>query len=170
MISRRMITVTALVALLAVVVMASGCAQIAEQAAKSAVESATGIKVDTSGDSVTVAGSDGSAVSTTKGKLPEGFPEGMPVYEPGTITTGIATESGKGKGFMVGIDTEDSAADVFTWYETELADKDWVVKTTMKTEDGGLLSGEKGTTIFTIAVTTGSGSARTNVAITLAPK
>jgi hypothetical protein len=170
MIFKRMITATALVALLAVAVMASGCAQIAEQAARSAVESATGIKVDTSGDSVTVEGSDGSAISSTKGKIPEGFPADMPVYEPGTISTGVSSDVGGGQTFMVGIDTPDAASDVFDWYEAELTDKDWVLKTTMKTEDGGFLGGEKGTTVFTLAVTAGSGGGKTGIAITIAPK
>jgi hypothetical protein len=170
MMSRRTITVVALVTLLAVAVLMSGCAQILGQAAKGAVESATGVKVDASGNSVSVQGSDGSSMSSTQGEIPEGFPADMPVYEPGTVTTGIVTVASGGKTFMLGIDTEDAAADVFSWYETELAGKDWVLKTTMKTEDGGLLSGEKGSTVFTVAVTAASSGEKTGIAITVGPK
>jgi hypothetical protein len=170
MMSRRTISAIAVVALLAVAVMASGCAEMIGQAAKGAVESATGVKVDTSGNSVSITGSDGSTLSSTEGKLPEGFPADVPVYEPGTITTGIATEGESGKSFMVGIDTEDAAGVVYDWYKSELESGGWTVKTTMKTDDGGLLSGEKGTTAVTLAVTAGSGGGKTGIAITVAPK
>jgi hypothetical protein len=170
MMSRRMISVIAVVALLAAAVMASGCAQILGEAAKGAVESATGVRVDASGNSVSVQGSDGSSFSSTEGKIPEGFPADVPVYEPGTITTGIATEGESGKSFMVGIDTEDAAGVVYDWYKSELEAGGWTIKTTMRTDDGGLLSGEKGSMGFTVAVTAGSGGGKTGIAVTVAPK
>jgi hypothetical protein len=159
--SRRTMALIAVVALLTFAVMASGCAQIAEQAAKSAVESATGVKVDESNNSVSIKGAGGGLTASTDGKLPEGFPEDMPVYENGTIATGISSKSDKGTGFLVGIDT--------AWYDAQLKDEGWTVKTTMKTDDGGLLGGEKGTTSFTIAVGPGSGG-KTSISISLSPK
>jgi hypothetical protein len=167
--SRRTMALIAVVALLTFAVMASGCAQIAEQAAKSAVESATGVKVDESNNSVSIKGAGGGLTASTDGKLPEGFPEDMPVYENGTIATGISSKSDKGTGFLVGIDTADTAGDVFDWYDAQLKDEGWTVKTSMKTDDGGLLGGEKGTTSFTIAVGPGSGG-KTSISISLSPK
>jgi hypothetical protein len=167
--SRRTIAIVGVVALLAFALVASGCEQILGQAARSAVESATGVKVDESGKSVSVTGSDGSVTSSTEGKIPEGFPSDMPVYENGTVTTSISSDSDKGKGFLVGIDTADAAGDVYDWYDAQLKDKGWTVKTTMKTDDGGLLGGEKGTSSFTVAVGPGS-EGKTTISISVAPK
>jgi hypothetical protein len=162
--------------LLALAVVASllaitGCGFIVQKAVEGGVESATGVKVDQSGDSVTITGQDGATMTSGEGKLPEGFPSDMPLYTPGKIATGIVTDSGTGKGFMLAIETSDAAGDVFAWYETQLKDKGWKVTTTMTTEDGGLLSGEKGTQIFNVAVTSGSSSdVATAISITVGPK
>jgi hypothetical protein len=161
----------ALVTVVAIFAM-TGCGAIVEQAVKGGVESATGVKVDDSGNGITIEGKDGSSLSSSNdGTLPEGFPEDFPVYENGTITTGIASDGPKGKGFLVGIGTDDSAGTAFDWYETQLKDKGWTIKTSMKTDGGGLLGGEKGTQSFSIAFGPGSGDQqKTNMNIALNPK
>jgi hypothetical protein len=155
---------------IATISMATGCEAIIGQAVKSGVESATGVKVDQSGDSVTMTGQDGSSVSVGEdGKLPADFPTDVPVYE-GTVKTAIATDSDKGKAFMVNVETPDAPTDVFKWYEDELASGGWTVKSTMKTGDGGLLGAEKDTTGLTVTVTPAGTSANTNVSLSVTPK
>jgi hypothetical protein len=165
---RILLVLAAIVALVAM----SGCAGIVEKAVTSGVESATGVKVDTGGNSVSIEGKDGNSLNVSSdGELPEGFPADMPIYDGAKVTTAIASEGDKGKGFMVGLGTGDSAGTVFDWYDKELKAEGWTVKTTMKTEDGGLLGGEKGTTTFTVAIGPGSGDeAKTTITISIAPK
>jgi hypothetical protein len=162
-----------LLALVVVGVLAAmtGCGAIVEKAVKSGVEGATGVKVDKSGTGVTVTGKDGSSLtSSADGTLPEGFPSDMPLYQNAKITTGLASDSGTGKAFVVALTTTDAPADVLAWYESQLKDKGWNVTSTMKTGDGGLLGGEKGTSAFTLAVTNGSGDAGTEISISVSPK
>jgi hypothetical protein len=165
---RILLALVVVVALLAM----TGCGFIAGRAVKSGVESATGVKVNESGNSVTVTGQDGATVSSSAdGKIPEGFPSDMPLYVPGSIKAGIVSDSGSGKGFMVAIETPDAPAAVFAWYETQLKDKGWTVQTTMKTGEGGLLTGEKGSQVFTVAVSSGSDTqGATGVSISVGPK
>jgi hypothetical protein len=154
----------------ATLAMATGCEAIIGQAVKSGVESATGVKVDEANNSVTMTGKDGSTVSVGEdGKLPEGFPTEVPVYE-GTVKTAIATESDKGKAFMVNIETPDAPADVFKWYEDEIASGGWTVKSTLKTGDGGLLGAEKDALGLTVTITPAGTSANTNVSLSVTPK
>lgn len=131
---------------------------------------APGVNVQQNGDSVTVTGADGSTVSSSgEGTLPEGFPADMPVYN-GTIKTGMSSDEGQGKEFIVVLETADAASAVFSWYEAQLPEKGWTVKSTMKTEDGGLLSGEKGTSVFTIVTDVPGEGDNTEVSISVAPK
>jgi hypothetical protein len=161
----------AIVAVVAIVAM-TGCGMIVEKAVTSGIESATGVKVDTSGNSVSIQGKDGSSLSSSNdGTLPEGFPEDFPVYENGTITTGIASDGPKGKGFLVGIGTDDASTAAFDWYTTQLKDKGWTIKTTMNTGDGGLLAGENATQGFSVAFGPGSGDQKkTMINISVTPK
>jgi hypothetical protein len=164
---RVMLALTLAFALLAV----SGCGLIAGRVVKSGVESATGVKVDESGGDVTVTGEDGSSMtSSSDGTLPDGFPTDVPVYKPGKITAGIVSDSSTGKGYMVGLETADAAGDVFAWYESEVPGAGWKVTTTMKTDDDGLISAEKGDQALTVAVTAGGGGSATTISITVGPK
>jgi hypothetical protein len=161
----------AIVAVVAIVAM-TGCGAIVEKAVTGGIESATGVKVDTSGNAVSIQGKDGSSLSSSKdGTLPEGFPADFPVYENGTITSGIVSDGPKGQGFLVGIGTDDATGAAFDWYTTQLKDNGWTIKTTMNTGDGGLLAGEKGTQGFSVAFGPGSGDQKkTMINISVTPK
>jgi hypothetical protein len=169
---KRTVRVLLALAVVAALLAATGCGALIQQGAKTAVESATGVKVDESGNSVTVTGQDGSSMtSSADGKIPEGFPADMPLYTPGTIKAGIVSNSDSGKGFMVSIETPDAWADVFAWYETQLKDKGWTIESTVKMDAGGLLTGGKGSQVFNISVAKDSGDEGvTGVSITVAPK
>jgi len=156
----------ALVAIAAVLAMA-GCGAIA----KKGVESVTGVKVDESGNGVTVTGPDGTKITTGEdGQLPDGLPSDVPIYQPSSVTAGMVADTDGGKVFNVGLRTTDAALDVYSWYETELAAQGWSVNTTMKTDDGGLINGEKGTQALTVAISKGSADEGTQVSLALNPK
>lgn len=160
----RTLTIAAAVAL---VLVATGCEAIIGQAVKSGVEKATGVKVDEKTDSVTVTGKDGSSI-TSGSDIPAGFPEDVPVYD-GTLDGALETKGPKGAGYNLIINTPDASADVFTFYETELAAQGWTVKTPVKTDGGGMVTAEKGATTVTVMISAGA-EGQTTITQTVAPK
>lgn len=147
------ITLLLLIAVLAVAVV--GCQSIAEQATEAAVEQATGVKIDKSGDEVTIQGEDGSEVTASSGgELPDGFPADVPVYEGNIIASVKAPE-----GYSVTIEAASDVATVFDWYKTELDSQGWEIKSEVKVQDGGALSAEKGTQQLQVTFGADSGDA-----------
>lgn len=164
---RVVLALAVVAALLAV----TGCGAIAEQAIKGAAENATGVKVDESGNSVTVTGQDGSSMtSSSEGKLPEGFPSDMPLYTPGKITgAAVSTENGA-KSFILAIDSPDAVADIFAWYKAQLPEKGWTVQNTTESDSGDLFMGEKGNQAFTVMIAASSDEGATTISISVGPK
>jgi len=117
---RVLLALAAIVAILAM----SGCGFVVEQAVKSGVESATGVKVDNSGDAVTVTGKDGSSTTVGGKELPATFPSDVPVFE-GTIKSVMNNKSDKGDVFVVGIDGGAAPAEVAAWYDEQLRSGGW---------------------------------------------
>lgn len=129
-----------------------GCQKIAEKATEKAIEGATGVKVDTDKESVTITGEDGSSITAgSDGELPDGFPEDVPVYE-GEIVSSLMTEGN----YTVAIETKDDATTVWDWYGTELESAGWTQTSEFKVDDGGMRSAEKGD--MTLQVTVGAGT------------
>jgi len=125
-----------------------GCQSIAEKATETAIEDATGVKVDQDGDSVTITGEDGSSITASEGgELPEGFPEDAPVYD-GVITTSLVSE----ENFTIGVETDDEWTTVWDWYVSELESEGWTKTTELKLEDSGMLSGEKGDRLIQLTI------------------
>jgi hypothetical protein len=150
--------VVAIVLGVALLLSVVGCAQIAQQATKSAVESATGVKVDQNGGKTTITGKDGSqaTVSSGQNKLPDGLPSYMPTYA-GTVKTSAVITTDKGTNYTFTISTGDSAQTVADWYKQQLTDKGWSVTGTVMNGDQGMVSAKKGETDDAI-VTIGKGS------------
>jgi hypothetical protein len=164
---RSSVRIVLVLVLAATAAVATGCEAIIGEAVKSGVESATGVKVDDSNNSVTLTGTDGSTVSMGgEGTLPEGFPADVPVYE-GTIKKGIATSTAGGKGFVVIVETPDAPADVLKWYEGELEAGGWTTTSALKAVDGGRLAAEKDATAVTVTIGPGT---KTNVALSVTPR
>ncbi|HEY5112541.1 MAG TPA: hypothetical protein VIJ45_00330 [Coriobacteriia bacterium] len=158
----------ALVVVVALVV--TGCQQTADQASKSAVEAATGVKVDQSGDNVTVTGNDGS--STTMGKaLPAGMPSDFPVY-PGTVITGNKSTTSEGTSWSYSMETADSVQKVTDWFKAELEKAGWTVGSTFVGGDAGnetsMLICTKGTS--ELNVTAGTSEGKTTIVAILVMK
>ncbi len=59
-------------------------------------------------------------------ELPEGFPGDFPLYEKATVR--VATVAPEGGGFLVSMETEDSADKVLAFYERELDKDPWQVE------------------------------------------
>lgn len=143
----------------------SGCAKISENA----IEDATGVRVDEDGSSVTIEGEDGSTITyDDEGtELPEDYPDDVPVYD-GTIDSSWETKDEKGTTYAIAIKTTDATEDVVAWYEEQLADKGWEIKTTFKDESSGMVSAEKDDLSFYLAA--GAENEGTAITQTVGPK
>ena len=137
----------AIILVAALLLPVAGCANIAQQATKSAVESATGVKVDENSGKTTITGKDGSqaTLSSTEGKLPDGLPEYVPAYS-GTVKNSAAITTAKGTNFTFVVLTDDSPQTVLDWYKQQFTDKGWTVTGTVMNGDQGMVSAKKGET------------------------
>lgn len=139
------------------VVSMTGCANVAEQATKSAIENATGVKVDEKNGKTTVTTKDGQAtLSSDQNKLPDGLPTYMPAYT-GTVKASAAITTDKGSNFSFTIETGDDAQTILNWYKAQFAEKGWTVTTTAVNGDSGMVSAKKGET-DNVVVTVGKNS------------
>jgi hypothetical protein len=157
--SRRFRLGVALVLALALALVVTGCQQAADNATKTAVEAAAGVKVDQSGDNVTVTGNDGS--TTTVGKtLPAGMPSDFPVY-PGTVITGNKSTTSEGTSWSYSMETADSVQKVSDWFKAELGKAGWTIGSTFVGGDAGnetsMLICTKGTSELNITAGTSEG-------------
>jgi len=86
---------------------------LATEAAERIAENAGGGEVDIErdGDDMTIRNEDGEVAVTTGGRLPEGFPEDVPLPEGGTLVSGVAADTPDGKGWALTYTVESSAAD-----------------------------------------------------------
>jgi hypothetical protein len=146
--SRRFRIGTALVLVILLALMLTGCQAIVENAAKGALEGATGVKVDTSGDSLTVTGQDGGTTTVGGKSLPEGMPSDFPVYE-GTIITSGKMATAEGSNFSFSMETPDGVQTVSDWYKAEFEKAGWTVDKTFVGGDAGsetsMMVAKKGT-------------------------
>jgi hypothetical protein len=159
--SLKAIVVLALLALL--VFSLAGCGLLA----KSAVESATGVKVDQNGSNVTVTGKNGTAsISSKEGKLPDGMPADIPAYS-GTIKSSAALTTDQGTNFSFEVTTGDAPSVVQAWYKDKLTSNGWTVTGTVSGgADSAMVSAKKGDK-NNIVVTIGKNSSdgKTEVAV-----
>lgn len=82
----------------------------------------------------------------TSGKLPGGFPEGLPIYKPSTISDIGQGEVGDYVQFM----SQDDAATVRAWYPAALAGAGWSVES----GSGGVLIVSRGQRSARISIET----------------
>lgn len=145
------------VALVAAMFATVGCDAIARKA----VEGATGISVDESDDSVTIKGEDGSetTVNSGEGKLADGFPDSIPVYE-GTVGDSAGMTANGASTWTASITTSDSIDEVKTWYKDELEAGGWEITFDMDSNDSSgdrtvAYSAESGDLTLTVTIATG---------------
>jgi hypothetical protein len=132
--------VVCLAALLAL--SATGCQVVAEQAAKKAVEGATGVKVDENSKNVTITGKDGQKVTISgeEGKLPEGLPSDFPNYA-GTVKSSGAMDANEGSTITYTIATPDSVQKVVDFYKSKLAAAGWTISASTTNTGSGETNG-----------------------------
>jgi hypothetical protein len=136
-----------------------GCSCVSNQIAKTAVQNATGVKVNEGGKSVTVTGKNGqtATLSSQEGKLPEGLPSDVPAYS-GTIKSSAAISTDKGTNYTFTIDTNDTVSTVAGWYKDQLTAKGWTVSQTIQAGPDQAMVQAKKTPNTSIIVTVGKKS------------
>ena len=127
---RRFVALGLVAALVVVVVVAlSGCGAIAQKATEAAVESATGVKVDSSKQTITTTDKDGNTteLSAKEGSYPDGFPSDFPQYPGAKVDSALKGSSNGQDSFTVILKTADAPKDVYAWYLGELENNGWKI-------------------------------------------
>lgn len=126
----------------------SGCATLARKA----IEGATGVSVDEDGTKVTVKGDDGTTTTLDMegADLPKGYPKDVPVYE-GTIDSSWESSDGSQVTYVIAVKTKDPLDKVTAWYEKELKQGGWEIKSTFKDKESAAFLAEKGELTFHLA-------------------
>lgn len=125
-----------------------GCQSIGDKVAEKAVESATGLKVDQEGDSVTITGEDGSQLTAGGSELPEGFPDDVAIYGDSPLASSLKSE----ESYTVSFETADEWTEVWQWYLDDAKAQGWEIKNELKMEDGGMITGLKDTRQLQVSI------------------
>lgn len=159
---RSLKTIVAVALLVLMVSSLAGCSCVAQKAA----ESATGVKVNQNGKSVTITGKNGTAsISGTEGKLPQDLPSDVPVYA-GTVKSSATVSTGQGTNYTFTVETSDDVATVQGWYKDKLTSNGWTVTGAVTGgSDSAMVSAKQGET-KNIVVTVGKNSSDGKTAIT----
>ena len=163
-------------AVLAAVLAASaltGCGFAAEQASEKIIEGSTGadVEIDDDGESVSMETEDGSVniAGGESAEVPSDFPSDMPLYD-GTLNVSTAVDTADGKIYSLGIQTDDDAMDVASWYADELDAEGWTTLSEITNDSGGatmvVYALEKGTTEAQVVINA-DGSEPTQIAVTV---
>ena len=99
--------------------------------------------VDVEGDKVTFSDTEGATtVQAGKNvKLPQGFPDDVPVYEKATILSVVSRSKDE---FAVSLQTGDAVKEVAGFYKTGMESKGWKSETAMDLPNRSILAYEKG--------------------------
>jgi hypothetical protein len=148
----------------------SGCQNMAEKATEAAVEKATGVDVEKNGDSVTVKTDEGEATVSSDAKLPDDFPQDVPIYENATIETAITNKVDAGTSYLIGMKSDDDAGEVYAWYKQAFEDEGWTILSSMEVGDSvGGLAAEKDTRTSNLSIGYGA-EKKAEISLTVAPK
>ncbi|MBI5232174.1 MAG: hypothetical protein HY876_08430 [Coriobacteriales bacterium] len=147
-----------------------GCQQIAEQAAESAAEKATGTKIDKEGDSITIEGKEGEKATIGQGELPADFPTDAPVYPGAKVVASYEQGTGAAKSYVVTFETADPASKVNDWYVTEIEAKGWTIDTKANQGENYILNATKGTQRLALTIAADQGQAKTLINETVTPE
>lgn len=150
---KRTVSLVALTICLAVFALSiSGCDLIARKATEGAVRTATGGAVDVDGDKVTIKGEDGSEVAVAnETKIPDGFPSDVPLRDDGSVKAVVTAQAPSGgTNYVVNIRFKVSQIELLEWYKGKLGENGWKTISTVSTEDGGMVTAEKGDLAVTV--------------------
>jgi hypothetical protein len=83
-------------------------------------------------------------VTVTAGKegvpLPDGFPKDVPIYK-GAV---VQVASSEGKTMLVHLNVSAPVADALKYYQDQLKEQGWEIKSTMNMGEGSMLTAQKG--------------------------
>jgi hypothetical protein len=120
----------------------------AEKAAESAIKGATGadVDIDKEGNSIKVKNDKGDEmeIGNSEGKIPDGFPSDIPIYEGAKIVGNVKTSEGGKTNFAVTLDTNDDPSKVLEFYKGELENNGYKISSATEMGAGNaVLSFEK---------------------------
>lgn len=149
--SKKILVLTTILAL--VVLGGWGCGKkSAEKTAEKIIEESASGDVDVDIDDETVVITDNnsnSSMTIGKNELPANWPSDAPTYE-GDIT---ATYSTGDTYISATWQTDQSADEVYNYYQAELSDKGWTIESTTSTGSFKMLSAKKDNRMLTISAT-----------------
>lgn len=133
-----------------------------EKATETAIEQATGAKVDISddGDKVTVETDEGK-VTIGRNDVPDSFPSDIAVYSGAEVTLTSDTD----EGVTLALKTSDSVTAVFDFYKDDLEKNGWNITTSTKVEGSSLITAEKGSNQVIVTVGTDTEDNKTLITI-----
>ena len=136
--------------------------QLAEKAAETAIEQATGSKVDVSqdGEKITIETAEGK-VTVGKNDIPDSFPSDITIYSGAEVIS--TTESSVGSSVV--LKTSDPTSKVADFYKDDLKKNGWEIVSTITNEGLTLITARKGSKEVLITVTTDEEDEKTNVGI-----
>lgn len=146
---------------------------VAEKAAEKAVESKTGgkVKIDSKKGSVEIKGKDGE-IKIGANKLPDDFPDDLPIYKPSKIQTSMNNTIQGKKTYAATLSTEDGFEAVVDFYKKKLTDNGWTEASSFSSGEGDTqlttLGYEKGDAIATVVISKADG--QTQIGINHTPK
>lgn len=136
--------------------------QFAEKAAETAIEQATGSKVDISqgGEKVTIETDEGK-VTVSKNDIPDSFPSDITIYSGAEVISTAESSAGS----SVVLKTSDSTSKVADFYKDDLKKNGWEIVSTITNEGVSLITANKGSKGVLITVTTDEEDGKTSVGI-----
>ncbi|MFA5134282.1 MAG: hypothetical protein WC505_00650 [Patescibacteria group bacterium] len=134
----------------AVFVLAVTLSACGEKAAETLIESSTNesADVDIDDDSLSINTNGSSMQFGDAASVPDNFPSDVYVIS-GTVLSSLTID--ETDGFQVGIETDDSVADVKAEYQSQLTDDGWEITATLDVGDGMTMTGEKENRYVTVS-------------------
>jgi hypothetical protein len=68
-------------------------------------------------------------------ELPQGFPDGLPVYDGATLDGGFAIKSAEGTTFIVAYSTDGEKSDVYKYYLEQMDEDPWQIELSREADD-----------------------------------
>ena len=131
--------------LVSVLMIGCSCSEEAgEKVAEKAIEAQTGHKadIDVDKESMTIKTKDGEMTMTSgkAAKIPDNFPEDVPMYEGYALEMAMEVP----EGYSLSFTTEDGVSKVSEWYLNEMIDKGWTKEASMDMGNQKMLVFKKG--------------------------
>jgi hypothetical protein len=155
---------------LAAFILLLGCSFLGEKIAKKTVEKTTGVSVEEEGKKVKIKTKEGEAeVETGEKKLPNGFPDGFPIYEDATIKNSTKMTVNNETTFQVFLEAEGDSAPVAEYYKKSLPKSGYEIENSFEADNAFTYNIKQGENL-TGTVSIGPNKDKTSVIITLTVK